>query len=693
MPTGEYLEGAAVFASMLAGAGAGAVLICRRRMPWLRGAPRALALGTLITLGVLSVHLLPAMLGVLSREAVLVTTALGVLVAMRVPPGRLRRVETSPAPSPGAEPRAAWVLSGAVVCLTTLFGAAMALDQAVIPPGSIDMLNFHLPGVGAWMQSGSIWQVDNFVANIAPGNYPNNGDILLLAAVLPWSNDFLSHLAIYPFWALAGVAVFALATELRAPRPAAAVAGCLLLATPAVAIPALVHSYPDAVLLASFGTGVLFLMRHQRSGARAELVLAGLALGVAFGTKWYGVSSVAVVVAVWGVARLLAGSGWGRVVRQGALVVGLVMLAGGVWLLRNWSESGNPFFPVSVSPLGIEIFDAPRDFVREAFGFTIADYIDDPDVWADAILPQYREALAAACGLLLGGTLIALGRIARRRATLAAHARPGALAAGGVALGIVYAITPYTAGGLAGEPVLVGADARYLIPAVLVGGALAAWVTRAARWGQIALAALALPALIDGVRLSSDGSNSYAVLEARQWLLAAAALAILVVGAGLAVRLRPFRGPWRAAFVVATTLALVGVVLVGNEIQQRFNDGRYLGADPTTDHLLTRVPAGSRIGLAGGWNVTGIAPPLPAFGPRYRNEVDYVGRDVEGMQREYGEGEGFVMALERGAYDYLVVGRGGRPKPFVSEERWAQSVGFERVVASERLALYRAPGA
>ena len=38
---------------------------------------------------------------------------------------------------------------------------------------------------------------------------------------------------------------------------------------------------------------------------------------------------------------------------------GLVLLAGGVWLLRNLVESGNPFFPVRVAPLGLEDLRLP----------------------------------------------------------------------------------------------------------------------------------------------------------------------------------------------------------------------------------------------------------------------------------------------------------------------------------------------
>ena len=570
----------------------------------------------------------------------------------------------------------------------------MMLDQSVLAPGSIDVLNFHLPGVAQWIQDGSIWHVDNFLADVAPGNYPNNGDVILLAAVLPWRNDFLSHLAIYPFYALTGVGIYALAAELRAPRPAGVLAGCLLLAIPAVAIPALVQSFPDAVLLFAFATGIVFLIRHHRSGRRSELVLAGLALGVALGTKWYGVSSVAVVFAVWAVASLLAGRALRTVAAQGAALVALVTFAGGVWLLRNWIESGNPFFPVEVAPFGITIFDAPTDLVRERAGFTIADYIGDPGIWGDFILPQYRDSLTAAGGLVIVGALAAAAALAARWRAIAQRGLVAALAACAALLALAYSVTPYTAGGVENMPVLVGADSRYAIPALLVAAALTAWVAGVARRGTIVLGVLALPALIDGIRLASNGENSGAVLEARQWLIAAGAVAFLGAAGWIA-----WRGWTRLehrsrvpALAGAAALTLAAALVFGNEVQQRFNAHRYLGVEPAADHILLRAPSGNRIGLAGRWDDQAIVPPLPAFGPRFGNEVEYVGEYVDEMLRAYPDSEQFGAAVAEGEYDYLFIGRGRPPQPVVEEERWARAAGYEPVVRSDRLSLFRAPG-
>src|SRR5204862_7376634 len=132
-----------------------------------------------------------------------------------------------------------------VVIVVVVFFVATAVNQLAVAPASVDLLNFHLPAVARWIQSGSIWHVSELLPNVAPGAYPNSGDVILLAAALPWHEDFLAHLAPYPYYALCGVAAYALAAELGARREWAALGAGAVLAVPAVALPALVGGLVD----------------------------------------------------------------------------------------------------------------------------------------------------------------------------------------------------------------------------------------------------------------------------------------------------------------------------------------------------------------------------------------------------------------------------------------------------------------
>jgi hypothetical protein len=691
VPGSDYLEGLIFFAPTLAFATGGAWLLRSRRFSHLRGPDLIAALGMLLVLGLLAIHVLPLALGVLSRGTVLAAAALWLGACALVP-----TVESAPDPTPREASdvgRAGQVLSAITVALVSLLALAVARDQLFASPLAVDTLHFHLPGVAAWIQSGSLWQIDVFLPDAAPGHYPQNGSVVLLAAVLPWSNDFLSHLAHYPIYLLTGVATYALARELRAPAATAAVVVALLLATPAVLVPALIAGYPDILALFGFAVGLLFLVRHHRNDLTCELVLAGLALGVAFGTKWYSVPAVAAVVAVWGVGSIASGRGWRTVARQGLVLIAMIALAGGIWLVRNWVESGNPVFPVRVAPLGIEVFDAPRDVVREAGGFTLADYVGDPAVWTDHALPQYRDVVALSGAVLLLAFVLAAVLVALPR-WRDAPAR-GLVLAGAVAGGLIlvlYAITPYTAGGPAGMPDLVGPNSRYAVPALVIAAVLCAWAAGRLPRGTVVVAALGVLGVVDAAVRVSDSGLTAASVDRGDWQ-AAIAFAV-VVGGGIWVasrgwsRLEPRHR--RVALVVAGCVGLLAAAAAGYETQKRYNHARYAGQDPTVDHILRRVPEGRRVGLAGTWD-NGIPPVLPAFGPRLRNHVVYLGFDDDDYLRRYTERGAFVRSLRDGGYDYLFVGHGIPRRSSLREERWAESAGFEEVARSDRLTLLRAP--
>ena len=106
---------------------------------------------------------------------------------------------------------------------------------------------------------------------------------MLLALVLPWRSAFAAGLATVPFYAMAGVATYAAGRELGAPARAAALAAAGLLAVPIVARVGVEGAMSDAPMLAWLAAGVLFLLRHARTGARSDLGLAGVGLGLAFG--------------------------------------------------------------------------------------------------------------------------------------------------------------------------------------------------------------------------------------------------------------------------------------------------------------------------------------------------------------------------------------------------------------------------
>lgn len=675
---GDYLEGLALLLVTLGACAAAALLVTRRRLGHLRGAPGLAAWATLATAFVVLVHLVPGALGILGRA----TVPLVAVILLAAVAGLLteRGRDDAPGAAEPEEPRLSRAVGGAAVLAVAACAVALAYKSTGGLLTGQDTTNFQVPTVARWLQGDSVWGLHQFVPLYSSATYPQHGNLLILALVLPFDRPFLAVLAAAPYVALAVVVVYAIGRELGAPRGAALMTAALFGAVPELADVGLQGALNDAPTAALLGVAMLFLLRHHREGRRAELWLAALALGLAAGTKWYGVLYAGAITGLWLVAGLIAGRPWRARALQAGQVVAVAGLAGGFWLLRNWVETGNPLFPVRIAPLGVTIFDAAPDVIRERGGFTLLDYKAQPSVWREYLLPAFRGDFGAP-GAVLGLGALAAGATALRRPR-----RGPVLAAVATALllAVLYAATPYSAFGPEGRPVLATASTRYALPALLAAAAATAWlVGRAGRLRPL-LDLVLLAAVVAGlVRGFPD--------VAARTLALGAAVAVAGGAAVLAVRRGGLRPGRRAAVALAVAAVLV-VVAAGDRMRARYEGATYASVDPVYGALLDRAPAGSRVAVAGNFALSGVSAILPAMGPRLANEVDYLGFFERDFLQPYRSAGPFAAALDRGGYDLLVVGRGREPRGGVPEEAWARAAGWEPVAASPSLALLGRPG-
>jgi hypothetical protein len=453
-------------------------------------------------------------------------------------------------------------------------------------------------------------------------------------------------------------------------------------------------------MTAMLGAGGVFLLRHWRGGLRSDLVLAGVGLGIGFGTKWYAVPAVVVVLAVWAAASVVDRRRLRLVAAQGGTLVGLVLLAGGFWLIRNWVVSGNPVEPVRVTVLGQTVFDAPVDVLMKCAGYTILDYLGSPNIWRHFFFPAWRQNYALPGLVALLGVLLTLAIVAfdaTRRGLRAARSADGTAVAVllcALLLALVYAKTPYTAYGPKDNPILTGANTRYLIPALMAAVPLSAWAAGRLRYGPEVFALLAAAATVQGLYVSVDVPPSKLALGAV--LLAGVVVLVLVL---LATRRLGDRGA--AARVALLVACALGLVAAGQVRQRKFNRLRYETSDPVVTWVSRHAPSGHRVALAGVWGTGVLSPVLPAFGPRLGNEVRYNGVFYKGRLQEYATRPAWAKAIRRGHYDLLVVGRGGYsarhcggvviPGSESDDDAWARAEGFRQVVQSQHLTLYRIP--
>lgn len=692
----DYLAGVgffvATFGSVLLGAG----LIVRRRLPHLTGAPRALAFATVAVAALIAVHLLPGLVGLLSRPSVLVCAIALAAVASRLP--AVARAEPAPAPPPaGPSGRASSALAGIGVAVLSVWLVATAWSGTATPPGDGDTLTFHLPNVAKWIQSGTFWRVDQFTPLQANGNYPQSGDVVSLGVTLPWHSDILVRTIGPLFVGVTALALYAVARELRAPWSTAVLAAVTGASLPIVLLTAATGGQTDTIMYAMFGAGLLFLLRHLRTGRCSELVLAGIALGIAFGTKWYGVTAVPILVGCWGVALLLAHHPLRRVAIRVGAVAGLVAVVGGFWLIRNLVESGDPFYPVAIRLFGITLFGAPPNALLGCVGASIAHYAGSLTNWRHFLLPAYRLSLSAPGALLLAGSATALVvGVRRSRRALEADRDTArvvvALAAAVALLALAYVLTPTTALGLPGHPI-VAANTRYSVPALIVATPLAAWAVARLGRARLALEGLALLATLDGVRRADAFSRA----PLGRTVLALAVVGLIAVLAVLAVRgARRLSGqPALAARIATGILVVIAVIGIGEARQRRFVGFERHPSEPALAWIAQHAPAGHDVGLAGLWAPAG-SPVLASFGPRLGNDVSFNGRVLRGQLREFENRRAWTRAVRRRGYDLLLVGNvsdqqgcGRLPGKGTDDNAWARADRFQLLARSSRLTLYR----
>lgn len=685
MSLADFLTGCVFFVVTWGSLLVSAEIAVRRRAGHLHGAARAAAFGVAFSGGLIGVHVLAGALTILNRWVV-AAAALAILLALwrLVPYTRTADRQTPPRVPPTG------VLSGvlgagALAAFTACSLYFLSLNYST-PLLSIDALSFHLPGVVRWMQAGSIWQMNEFLPRFPTGAYPNNGDVLSLALMLPWRSDAFVRLAEVPWLALTGVAIYAIAIELRVSRGTAVLFAAMVLAVRAVTSFALDQFDPDTFLLATFACGALFLVRGLRHRDRAESILAGTGLGLAFGTTWYGVPAAVALLAVWSAVSLLRRTRLAALLRQVLLISSVGLLFGGIWLIRNWALTGDPFYPGRIA-----FFQPPVDLYLKLYGYSLFDRIGQWSVWGHYVLPDLRQAIGGPGIVLSVGLLAVAVTLVRRRRALREPPESAVLllSCAAVAIAVIYIFTPATAQGTKAAPFpgLVGGNSRALVPALVLAAPAVAWVTaHLGRW-RLLFELAAAAATVDGLVQTFDLPGRGLVLFGLE-----AALALLVLWVAIAWwRSRPRARRLRVAAAAVLVVAIV-LAAIGERAQRHFYRYRYAGVDTTVGWVTAHAPQGNRIGVAGDWT-SGLlpSPVLPLFGPRFGNQVAYVGPMDVGTLVRYRRESSFLSAVRRGRYDLLVVG--SAPSPFGPPvaPTWARATGFREVAASGRFILFASP--
>jgi hypothetical protein len=688
---GRYLAGCGELALVLGALGFAAFQLRRWAIPSWSGAPARLA-EAIVAIAIV------VWVGEILGALTLFKAAPVILALFAVPIGagllarsRARAGDDQPLAAPPVSRIATVAALAAVAFLVALWSldTLRNLDRGMY---GFDTLWYHMPFAASYVQSGSVTGLHFTDPLYLNWFYPANSELIHATGILFFDRDLLSPLINLGWLGLALLAAWCIG------RPygvgALSMLGvCVLLGTRGIAGAGVDGGQAgdaknDIVGIALLMSAVALLINagpQLKNGARrawpaGPLVVAGLAAGLAAGTKLDLLAAVALLTV--GVI-VVTPSGARRVA---ALAFGLpLVLAGGFWYARNLVSTGNPL--PWVKHLGPIPLPHPERPIEGRAPFTVAHYLFDASIYRHYFFPGLDKAFGAAWPVLiaLAGAGMAMTALRGRTAVVRMLGAVALLAV------VAYLFTPLSASGPEGHPVGFFLNLRYVAPALAIGLALlpVGLVAGSQSWrfelrrGPALVAAVAVFAALlligdDPAALTRSTYTRDALVLA--FVLVPLPLALFALGRG--------GGPARALPAFAIALVAVLGVGVGRQQSQDYLRHRYTLTPYSSFNLdrayqWARDRHGERIGLAG----TTIAFfQYGLYGTDLSNRVEYVGeRTPHGGLRPILGCRDWREAVNRGRYGYVVtspfLNQNAQSQPIASpERRWLRTDPGARLV-------------
>ncbi len=586
--------------------------------------------------------------------------------------------------------------AGAVAVLFGFFTVAqwgslgsLSLDFGI---GNFDSVWYHLPFAAEFARTGTVFTDFRPETVFVNWLYPFNSELFHAVGMSLTGRDFLSVLINYGWLALGLLAAWVAGRPWGRSHLTVAAASIvfaahmLVVREPGTAkndiVTVSLALVAVAVLLGSAGGGT----GRGRIATGAPLVVAGLALGMAAGTR----ATVLPLAVLIGVAAIVA-SPVGARVRSTVILLVSGLLTGGLWYLRNLFQTGNPF--PQLRELGPLSLPGPERLQEARPDFNVFHYLFDGQAWSDYLAPGLDRALGPLWPLLI--LLFLVGAIAVVWRGPGRTAKALALASLGGA--VLYLFTSLSAAGPEGEPTAFSINLRFLAPSLAAGlvliPSLDLFERPAARRAFLLLLVLLF---VTGTRMDALVDLSGRYFGIALGLVAVVLPALLWWKRGAIRRVLRGRPPER----ILVPIALVLAAIVAWPLADHYFESRYRAFEPelgmAAAYRWANGTDDQRVALAG---TTAGFRDYGFFGATLSNEVRYVGRPAPSrgfdVIRTCPE---FRRLVNRIAPDYLVTSpfldfnAPDRPGPSLEREWVRGAAQLDRVAGSSRVTVWDVNG-
>ncbi len=305
--------------------------LCRVRFE-LRSEEVAFATG--LGLGIFSLVIMVfGLMGQLTSEPT--RTALLAVIALLLPDAVMLLADMARA---GRKPRPPRPLIQQVLAAAVVISLAAGAVSALAPPTSWDATTSHLKVPLRFLATGDIRRLDDLSSN-APLN-----TVMLFIPAMALGGDAAPALLHLAFLAVGGLALFAMASRTISRTGAwTTLAAYCLMPVAAMLGPEAVTDY---AVVAYVALAFVAFARWWGEERRIWLVLAGVYLGFAAGTKYTGLHAIAIFALAIAI-KTLVGSGRRRALLSHAVsALVLAVALASPWYMRNFVETGNPVYPI-----------------------------------------------------------------------------------------------------------------------------------------------------------------------------------------------------------------------------------------------------------------------------------------------------------------------------------------------------------